>query len=83
MHRHVGQLLSPEILGGQRAGYGEEIVVSVLRQLTADYGHSFSAKILRHIMRFAEVFQRLEIGSTLLRKSQALSRIAYPEIDKE
>lgn len=68
MYWHVGQRLRTEVLGGQRAGYGEEIVVSVSRQLTADYGRSFSAKSLRHMMRFAEVFPSLEIVSTLSRQ---------------
>lgn len=68
MHWHIGQRLHTEVLGGQRAGYGEEIVSTVSRQLTADYGRSFSAKSLRHMMRFAEVFPSLEIVSTLSRQ---------------
>jgi len=68
MYWHIGQRISREVLGGQRASYGEEIVATVSRQLTADYGRSFSAKSLRHMMRFAEVFPRLEIVSTLSRQ---------------
>jgi hypothetical protein len=83
MYWRVGKRLLTEILGGQRAGYGEETVVSVSRQLTADYGLSFSTKSLRHMMRLAEVFLSLGIGSTLSRQSQALPRIAHLEPDKE
>lgn len=68
MYWHVGQRLRTEVLGGQRASYGEEIVATVSRQLTAEYGRSFSAKSLRHMMRFAEVFPDLEIVSTLSRQ---------------
>jgi predicted nuclease of restriction endonuclease-like (RecB) superfamily len=68
MYWHVGQRLRTEVLGGQRASYGEEMVATVSRQLTAEYGRSFSAKSLRHMMRFAEVFPDLEIVSTLSRQ---------------
>lgn len=68
MYWHIGQRIRTDVLGGQRAGYGEEIVATVSRQLTADYGRSFSAKSLRHMMRFAEVFPSQEIVSTLSRQ---------------
>lgn len=68
MYWHIGQRMRTEVLGGQRASYGEEIVATVSRQLTVDYGRSFSAKSLRHMMRFAEVFPSLEIVSTLSRQ---------------
>ncbi|HSI47391.1 MAG TPA: PDDEXK nuclease domain-containing protein [Ideonella sp.] len=68
MYWRIGQRIRVEVLGGQRAGYGEEIVSTVSRQLTADFGRSFSAKSLRHMMRFAEVFSSLEIVSTLSRQ---------------
>lgn len=68
MYWHIGQRIRTDVLGGQRAGYGEEIVATVSRQLTTDYGRSFSAKSLRHMMRFAEVFPSQEIVSTLSRQ---------------
>lgn len=83
MYWHIGKRLCTEVLGGQRAGYDEEIVVSFSRQLTADYGRGFSTKSLRHTMRFADVSPRLAIVSKLSRQSQVLPRIAHPEPDKE
>lgn len=68
MYWHIGQRIRTEVLSGERASYGEEIVSTVSRQLTADYGRSFSAKSLRHMIRFAEVFPNLEIVSTLSRQ---------------
>lgn len=38
-----------EVLNGQRASYGEEIVATLSRQLVADYGHSFEEKNLRWV----------------------------------
>lgn len=68
MYWRIGQRIRAEVLGGQRAGYGEEIVSTLSRQLTADYGRSFSAKSLRHMMRFSEVFPDQAIVSTLSRQ---------------
>jgi hypothetical protein len=79
----IGQRLRAKVLGGQGAGYGEEIVVPVLRQLFSDYGRCFSAKSPRYMLRFAEVFPSRAIVSTLSRQSQARVRNANPELNKE
>jgi predicted nuclease of restriction endonuclease-like (RecB) superfamily len=68
LYWRIGQRIRAEVLGGQRAGYGEEIVSTLSRQLTADYGRSFSAKSLRHMIRFAEAFEDEAIVSTLSRQ---------------
>lgn len=52
----VGQRINAEVLQGERAAYGEQIVSTLSTQLTTDYGRSFGPKNLRHMMRFAEVF---------------------------
>jgi len=41
LYWRIGQRISVETLGGERAAYGEEIVSTVSRQLSADYGRSF------------------------------------------
>lgn len=68
LYWRIGQRIRAEVLGGQRAGYGEEIVSTLSGQLTADYGRSFSVKSLRHMIRFAEVFDDEAIVSTLSRQ---------------
>ncbi len=67
MYWRIGQRIRVEVLGGQRANYGDEIVSTLSRQLTLEYGRSFSAKNLRHMMRFAEAFPSAEMVSTLSR----------------
>lgn len=68
MYWRIGQRIHAEVLGGERAAYGEEIVATVSRQLSADYGRSFGVKNLRHMMRFAESFPDAEIVSALSRQ---------------
>ena len=52
----------------KRAGYGKEIVVTLSRQLTDDYGNNFNEKNLRRIIQFAEVFPDKEIVVSLIRQ---------------
>ncbi len=64
----IGDRIRREILGEKRAGYGEQIVSAVGRELSAEFGDGFSEKSLRHMIRFAEVFQDREIVSALRRQ---------------
>lgn len=64
----IGQRIRSEILQGERAAYGEQIVSALSRQLESDYGRGFSAKNLRHMLRFAEAFPDPEIVSAARRQ---------------
>jgi len=68
LYWRIGQRIRDEVLGGQRAGYGEQIVATLSRQLAVEYGRGFEEKNLRHMMRFSEAFPDAEIVSTLSRQ---------------
>lgn len=68
LYWHIGQRIHGEVLKGERAGYGEQIVSSLAKQLEAEYGRGFSGKSLRHMLRFAEVFPDVDIVSALRRQ---------------
>jgi hypothetical protein len=61
----VGDRLRREVLGEERAAYGEQIVATVAQQLTSDYGRGFGRRNLFQMLRFAEVFPELGIVQTL------------------
>jgi predicted nuclease of restriction endonuclease-like (RecB) superfamily len=65
---NVGKRINNEILDNQRAEYGKQIVVSVARQLTMEYGRSFEEKSLRRMMQFAQIFNNEQIVATLWRQ---------------
>lgn len=65
---HVGQRINTEVLRGERAAYGQQVVASLSENLVAQYGKSFEAKNLRRMMQFAEVFSDLEIVVPLARQ---------------
>lgn len=68
LYWRVGQRINTEILHDERAAYGEQIVATLSRQLTIDYGRSFGIKNLRHMMRFSAAFPSSDIVSALSRQ---------------
>src|ERR1700730_18852582 len=52
----VGERVRREILGESRARYGEEIMPTLARQLSATYGRGFSRDNLFRMVQFAERF---------------------------
>ena len=60
---HVGKQINQEVLHGERAAYGKEIVGTVARQLVLLYGKSFELRNLRRMMQFADLFPDIEIVS--------------------
>ena len=67
---HMGRRLTSEHLQGGRAVYGKQILVTVSRELTADYGRGFSHTELTRMVQFAQAFPEEAIVVTL---SQQLS----------
>jgi len=68
LYWHIGQRIRSEVLQGERAVYGEQVVSTLAGQLEADYGRGFSAKNLRHMVRFAEAFPDEQIVSAARRQ---------------
>jgi hypothetical protein len=65
---HIGKRINSDILENQRADYGQQIVVAVSRQLTAQYGRSFEEKSLRRMMQIARIFNDEQIAAKLWRQ---------------
>jgi predicted nuclease of restriction endonuclease-like (RecB) superfamily len=68
LYWNIGRRIHSEVLHGQRAAYGGQIVSALSRQLETDYGRGFSAKNLRHMLRFAEAIPSEEIVSAVRRQ---------------
>lgn len=67
---HVGERIRKEILGQERAEYGKQIVVTLSRQLTAEYGRGFTRDAIFRMIQFVERFPNLKTVTDL---SQQLS----------
>jgi predicted nuclease of restriction endonuclease-like (RecB) superfamily len=68
LYWEVGNRIRREVLREKRAGYGQEIVSALSRQLEPEFGRGFGEKSLRHMIRFAESFSDPEIVSALRRE---------------
>lgn len=68
LYWRIGQRIATEVLKGERAGYGEQVVDNVAKQLETEYGRGFSNKNMRHMLRFAEAFESENIVSALSRQ---------------
>ena len=62
---HLGRRLLAENLQDERAEYGKQIVASVSRKLTVEFGQAFSLRSLYRAIQFHQCFTQLEIVSTL------------------
>lgn len=65
LYWQVGQRIHRNILGSQRAGYGEAVVAALARQLTVAYGRGWGVRHLRLCIRFAQSYPEAEIVHTL------------------
>ena len=68
LYWRIGKRLNDEVLQGKRAGYGEELVIGISKELTAEYGPGFSEKNLRRMRQFAEVYPDEQIVVSLIRQ---------------
>ena len=64
----VGQRLATEVLGGERAQYGSQLMARLGQQLTEEFGRGFEAKNLQRMVQFAQEFPEAEIVATLSRQ---------------
>ena len=68
LYWQVGEHIQTEILQGQRAEYGKQIIATLSQKLTQTYGKGWSEKQLRHCLHFAETFPDQQIVSALRRQ---------------
>ena len=66
LYWHIGKRIREDVLNEQRAGYGEQVVEALSRQLTSEYGKGYSRRSLFRMVRFAEVFSDEKIVSSLM-----------------
>ncbi len=68
LYWQIGKRINTEILKGNRAEYGKEILPTVSAKLTPIYGEGFKERNLARMVKFTEYFPDEQIFSTLSRK---------------
>ncbi len=65
MYWHIGKQIDEEILKSERAEYGKEVVVTLSKQLTLEYGRGYSKRNLLNMVKFFKIFNNKAIVQTL------------------
>lgn len=65
LYWQIGKRINAEILQGQRAEYGKQVIAALAQQLTDEYGKGWGSRQLRDCLRIAEVFPDEKILHTL------------------
>lgn len=90
----IGSRINTEVLAGERASYGKQVLASLAKTLTTDFGKGWTEQNLRHCVQLASIFPDREILYSLSRElswthlrnliyvSEPLKREFYIEIAK-
>jgi len=68
LYWQIGKMINDDVLQNQRAEYGKQIVSTLSRHLTQEYGDGWGEKHLRQCMQFAQAFPDEQIVYTLCRE---------------
>ena len=68
LYWRIGKRINGEILEGERANYGKQILATLSQELTRDYGAGFSYSSLTRMVSFAQAFPDRRIVATLSRQ---------------
>jgi predicted nuclease of restriction endonuclease-like (RecB) superfamily len=66
LYWRIGTRIRREILGEERAGYGEQIVHALSAQLQHEFGEGFGPRNIFNMIRFAEVFPDEQVVRSLV-----------------
>ena len=77
LYWNIGKRINEEILQGERAEYGKDIIATLSRQLVQEYGSGFSRPSLNRMCLFYQIFPESGIRATL---SHKLSWSHYVEL---
>jgi len=65
LYWHIGKRLQKEVLGGERAEYGKQIITSLSQQLINEYGKGWSERQLWLCLQITNTFPDPEIVNTV------------------
>jgi Uncharacterized conserved protein len=68
LYWRIGKRINTEVLKGNRAAYGSELIVKLAQDLMIEYGPGFSDKNLRRMCQFAKAYPDEGIVVSLIRQ---------------
>ncbi|MHB9101009.1 MAG: PDDEXK nuclease domain-containing protein [Sulfuricella sp.] len=82
LYWRVGRRIHQDVLKGERAEYGKEILSTLSTELVGMYGRGFTEKNLRRMVQLAEAYPDEAIVVTLLRQMSWSHFLALIPLDK-
>lgn len=79
----IGKRFRDEVLGGERAAYGRDVVKRVAARLRERYGRGYSWQNVFRMMKFAELYPDAEILPTVSRKLTWSNIVEVLTIDEQ
>lgn len=65
MYWQIGQRINQEVLNGERAEYGKQVIANLAQQLTNEFGKGWSKRNLQYMLQFYEIFPDVNIVHAL------------------
>lgn len=76
MYWQIGERINKELLDGERATYGRQIVSQLATKLQEQYGkRGFDEKNIRRMIQFAQIYPNQEIVVSLIRQFSERMRL--------
>ena len=66
LHWSVGKRVREEVLGGERAAYGQQVIGRLADRLTACYGRGWNKRSIERMVRFADEYPLLKIATPVV-----------------
>ncbi|MBF0525220.1 MAG: hypothetical protein HQK56_08990 [Deltaproteobacteria bacterium] len=82
LYWRIGKRINEEILKGELAEYGQQILAALSQELVRDYGAGFGEKNLRRMIQFAGIFPDEQIVVSLIRELSWTHFIALIPLEK-
>lgn len=65
LYWHIGNRINTEVLKNERAEYGKEIIATLSKALTLEFGNGWKIRHIQHCLQFAQRYQDIQIVHAL------------------
>lgn len=65
LYWQVGKRIADEVLEGERADYGKQVIAGLAKKLSTEFGRGWSKRNLANMVKFSEIFTEFKIVQTL------------------
>lgn len=79
----IGKRINEEVLSDKRAEYGEQIIDSISKQLTLEFGKGYSRSSLFRMLRFVRLYPDNQIVATVARQLSWSHVVLLCQLDEE